>query len=63
MRQVLHVRIRPGDPVVVDVIQGPGGSGCLDMLKPLVDAIGSAVETVDKPAMFETETEQETAYE
>ena len=41
----------------IDVIQGPGGEGGLDLLKPLVDGLGSEVEYEDKDAMFETEDE------
>lgn len=53
-RVQLDVTIKPDGETVVDVVEGPGGRGCLDLIAAVTAGLGEA-DVEDKAEMFETE--------
>jgi hypothetical protein len=52
-KQELVIEIGLDGKLSGDVIAGPGGKGCLDMLESILGGIGSKVEQTNKPEMFQ----------
>ena len=58
-REQLKVTVKPSGEVHVEVVHGPGGVGCLNLIRPVQEALGVETEQVDLPEMHEQAVENE----
>lgn len=47
------VEIGPNGEVAADVVNGPGGAGCLENLAKLLDGLGTPGKKTVKPEMYQ----------
>ena len=52
-QQKMKITVKPGGKTKIDVVQGPGGSGCTSLISPFATAIGETTDEHLKPEYYE----------